>query len=73
MQNFNKVISETLALEEHEIVDEMGPGTIESWDSLTHLRLITAIETEYSIQLSMDDVQSIDSVGKLKKIIAKYQ
>ena len=73
MQNINKIIAETFAIEEQEFDDQLGPGSIENWDSLAHLRLITAIEAEYSIQLSMDDVQIIDSIGKLKEIIAKYQ
>ena len=73
MQNLNKIIAQTFAIEEKDFGDNIGPNSIEGWDSLAHLRLITAIESEYSIQLSMDDVQSIDSVGKLKEIITKYQ
>jgi acyl carrier protein len=48
----------------------LTPDDVPLWDSLNHLKLITAVEQVYGIQFSMADVQSIDSIGKLQATIA---
>ena len=47
---------------------EATPDTVDSWNSLNHMRFITAIEEEFQIQFSMEeieDIQSFDSVLSL--------
>jgi acyl carrier protein len=33
-----------------------SPDTIESWDSLSHMKLIIALEEEFNIELSEDQI-----------------
>jgi acyl carrier protein len=44
---------------------------IKMWDSLTHLQLITAIEKEYNITFTFDEVMSFGSVGDLSACITE--
>jgi acyl carrier protein len=54
-----------------EIRLEMTPEDIEKWDSLNHLRLITAVENEFSVRLSMSQIQSIECLGDLQSYVEK--
>lgn len=45
---------------------------IEGWDSLNHLRIITAVEQEFSVTLSMDEIESVDSGNKLIDILCHH-
>ena len=45
---------------------------IDEWDSLNHLRLVAAVEQEFSIRLDMDEIESIDSVQSLQAAISRH-
>lgn len=42
---------------------------IEEWDSLSHIRLLTAIETSFDIQFDLEEIGDISSVASLVDII----
>jgi acyl carrier protein len=44
-----------------------------SWDSLGHLALIAALESEFEINMDMDDVIDFESYDKGIEILAKYK
>ena len=45
------------------------PDDIEKWDSLNHLRLITAVENEFNVRLSMSQIQGIECLGDLQSYV----
>ncbi|HLU06771.1 MAG TPA: acyl carrier protein [Woeseiaceae bacterium] len=47
----------------------MGPDDIDRWDSLNHLRLITEVESAFSLKLTMQQIQQIQSLADLVKFI----
>ena len=49
-----------------------SPQTIERWDSLNHLKLITAIETEFGIRLPMQTVLKINDVAALVAAVQSH-
>lgn len=59
-----------------EVIPEAGQGfngelrrdETDRWDSLTHLRLITALEAELKCTFSMDDIQRMDSFSAVADI-----
>ncbi len=66
-----KIIRETLLIDEHQIMnDETGPADIDSWDSLGHVNIITAIEEEYDIEITPEEIQNIRTIGDIKVLLA---
>jgi acyl carrier protein len=49
----------------HELSVDDSPETVDRWDSLNHLKLITAVESAFSIQLPMKIVLKIDTIKAL--------
>lgn len=47
-----------------------GPGDLYEWDSVGHIRLMTAIEETYSITLNIDEMLEIDSVDSIRHLLA---
>lgn len=70
-ERLRRVVAEVLDVSPESVTDETSPETVETWDSLTHLRLITAVEAEFEIQLSMQTIQSIQSVADLRAELQK--
>jgi acyl carrier protein len=49
----------------------MTAGEVESWDSLTHVDLIFAIEKEFRIRLTTGEISGLRSVGQLTELVSR--
>jgi acyl carrier protein len=67
-----EVIAETLELKPAEVTPDMVRDGHPSWDSFNHLRLMTAIEEEFGVQFSMDEIEGIETAGQLDALLASY-
>jgi acyl carrier protein len=57
--------AEVFELDRNDLALGDYPQTIERWDSLNHLKLITAVETAFAIRLPMQTVIKIRDLGGL--------
>jgi acyl carrier protein len=64
-----EIVAELLDLEPALVKEELTPEDVELWDSLNHLRLMTAVEEEFKIKLSMQEIESIRSLGALDALV----
>jgi acyl carrier protein len=46
-------------------------GEIPGWDSLTHMRLIAALENHFKIVFTFDEVSAFKNVGDMLQLIEK--
>lgn len=63
---FSDVFDEEITLNEKTCADD-----IEEWDSLEHINLMAAIESEFRIKFSMKEVNSFKNVGDMVGAIMK--
>lgn len=56
--------------EEISIKEEMTAADIESWDSLTHIQLVAAIEAEFRVRFTTREVIELKNVGDIITLIA---
>jgi acyl carrier protein len=47
------------------------PADVESWDSVAQLNLIVAVEDEFSIQFTTDDIERAGSIGAIAELVAE--
>lgn len=52
------------------LADELSALDVENWDSLTHMLLITEIETDFSIKFKLKDLNKMLNVGDMITIIS---
>ena len=52
------------------ISPEMTADDVASWDSLRHIQLISAVETDFGIRFKLREVVSMKNVGDLIRNIA---
>ena len=50
------VMSAVLEIPIEEINDKSSPDTIESWDSLKHMNLVVALEEEFNVLFTDDNI-----------------
>jgi acyl carrier protein len=65
-----RIFAATLKLPPNAVPLDASPDTIAAWDSMGHMRLVTAVETELAVKLTMEQVLAIDSFAALCRIVA---
>ena len=63
------IAAEIFQVDPESLSSSSTPDDVERWDSLAHLRLITAVEAEYGIRLSMQQIQELGKLGDLEAIV----
>jgi acyl carrier protein len=56
-----KLLAEVLGVAEELVTEATALISTESWDSFAHLELIVAIENEFAVSLSADDIAGMTS------------
>ncbi|MGD0737593.1 MAG: acyl carrier protein [Terracidiphilus sp.] len=51
------------------ITRESNASTVDDWDSLTHVNLITAISIKYKIRFALGELGDLKNVGELEDLI----
>ena len=65
----SQTVAEVLGVTPDLLSEESSPDTISSWDSLGHLNLVIALEEEFGIRLSADNVLAMRSVSSIRRIL----
>ena len=63
------LVSEILRIPQTDVIDALDMEETGTWDSLSHMQLIVAIESEYGVELSADDIVTMRSVGNIKNVL----
>ena len=71
-QRLIETFSTALGIDADIVTDKLLYNGIPEWDSLAHMVLIAALETEFDIMLDTDDIIDMSSVAKAKELISKY-
>ena len=63
------IASDLFAVPAQEITPESSPETIKSWDSTQHLSLVLALEEQFQIQLSPEEIEQMTSIGEIARLL----
>jgi acyl carrier protein len=72
IDRLQKSLAAVLGVSENELTDDASPDTVSSWDSLNHLNLIMALESEFGIELTPDDAMEMASVANIRAVLQRY-
>lgn len=51
------------------VSEDTTANDIEDWDSLNHITLIDAVESEFGVRFTMGEVSGMKNVGEMAQII----
>jgi len=69
-QELQELIADTLDLPPAEVTETLAREDVDQWDSLSHLRLVTAVEQSFGVRFTMSEIESIDGVPRLLELLA---
>ena len=64
-----KLMARILKVNPEQIENESAIGDIDSWDSLNHLKIISEIEKEFSIQFTPDVLMDLEDFSDIVKAV----
>lgn len=71
-EKYKKVFSDTFEIDIKK-VEKLEYQSIDNWDSIGHMTLMSSLESEFSITLDTDDIIDFSSFKKGKEILSKYK
>ncbi|MBV8332089.1 MAG: acyl carrier protein [Candidatus Eremiobacteraeota bacterium] len=63
------IVTDVLRVPRDGIADDLDMETTSTWDSLSHMELIAAIEDEFGVALTADEIVSMRSLGAIKGVL----
>lgn len=68
-ERIRTIMSAVFDLPIESINEDSSPDSIESWDSLKHINLVVALEEEFKINFSDNEILEILNFKLIKKIV----
>lgn len=65
-----KIMAVVFEVEVDQILENAEPGLIANWDSLRHMNLIVALEEEFEIQFTDDEMTDLLNFKLISSIIS---
>ncbi|MCC6178397.1 MAG: hypothetical protein IT305_24085 [Chloroflexi bacterium] len=67
-----KVLATSLDLNDADLPDDPSPQSLACWTSLRHMSLLAALEEEFAITFSFDDVKAMTSLGEITAHLRRH-
>jgi len=70
-ERLKRTILKELKLKDFQFKDETNAGEVPGWDSLSHIKVILAVEKEYRIRFSTQELLRLKNIGDLQGLVDK--
>ncbi len=65
------ILADAISVEAASLTDESSPDNTPEWDSFAHMSMIAAIEQEFRISLTLDEVIAMQTLPKIVEVVSK--
>lgn len=71
-ERLKKCFVEALGVAPEAVADALVYNSIPQWDSVAHMALVAALETEFQTVLDTDEIIAMSSVAVAREILSKH-
>lgn len=72
MSRLTEVIGRVLDIPPEQITDSTSTNSAESWDSYNGLMLVSALEQEFKVSFTMDEVVAVKNVADIRAALRRH-
>ena len=65
LEKLEEIMADTFDLDDLTVTRETTAADIEEWDSLSHIRLVVAIERAFKVKFTNAEIENLANVGEL--------
>lgn len=67
------LVADVLGIPVAAIEESRDRGEYEAWDSLNHLRIVSAVEEAFDVRLGMDEIEGVRCVRDLDRLVHAHR
>jgi acyl carrier protein len=71
-EKIKAIMAEILDVEVTDIGNDFNPESADNWDSLNNLHLITGLEEEFGITLTMSEIQGMVNFSEIVRVVESH-
>ena len=60
-----RMVADVLNLPPAQVTRDTSPQSVDNWDSVQHLNLVLAMESEFGVSVPPEDIDKLRSVGDI--------
>ena len=68
-QDIQNLVADVLQMPAAAITEDVAMKDLDAWDSLKHMELVVAVEQNFQIQLTFDEILLMQSVGAIENVL----
>lgn len=72
LEKYNKAFIDVFGAKTEELNENYGKESVDEWDSVHQLSLISEFEEAFDIMFDPEDIMEMTSYAKGKELLAKY-
>lgn len=65
-----QVFNSVFQVAPEQVSDTLSPQDVSGWDSLGHVRLVTALQEQFGLEFEVDEIMRMENVAEIKKVLA---
>ena len=67
-----KCFVDALGVPRETVTDGLAYNSVKQWDSVGHMALVAALESDFNVMLDTDEIIALSSVGVARQILQKH-
>ena len=72
LDKYNEIFCETFNVDAGALGDNFSSTSVDTWDSVLQLSLVTQMEDSFDVMLEPEDIMDFKSYSEGKEILKKY-
>jgi acyl carrier protein len=71
-QRLTQILCDVLDLDPARVGPDLMREEVDQWDSLNHLKVVTAVEEAFDLKLTMQEIESVDGIARLIDLLEAH-
>ena len=67
-----EIFALTFGIPPDRLSDSLSPDDVMGWDSLGHLKLVTALSQELECEFEVQEIMEMENLARIKEIVATH-
>lgn len=72
-ENVRRIVSDVFEVPEEQVHAGSSPDNVANWDSIHHLNMVLALEQEFGVQFTPEEIEQLLSVELIAALVEEKQ
>jgi len=73
LDDVRRVLADVFGVDPGRVGPDSSPDTIEGWDSVQHMNMVIALEQEFAVRFTPEEIEEAVSVAAIAELVRRKQ